>query len=100
MKDLRYKIVDTIHISLIKGHPSTWVDTGFSNENDKVLISSNQIYFVDILERYKAWAKLHIYMPDGTFREGWQSIYYVMLHEVGDIFDGRFNTDKEKDESI
>jgi hypothetical protein len=91
MQEFRYKIGNITVLSLIKGHPSTWVDVGFLCENDKIYLHSSQIYFVDILERYKDWAKIKIIMPDGTFREGWQSIYYIELHHMEDVFDGRFN---------
>lgn len=50
------------------------------------------IYFVDILEKKDQLCKMRIYMPDGRLIEGWQLIWDVELHHIGDVFDGRFNT--------
>ena len=97
MKELRYKIsTNTVSMSLIKGHPSTWANFDYARECDKVWFHSDQLYFVDILDRYKNWAKLYIYMPDGTFRSGWQSLDYVELHYTNDVFDGRFNNEANR----
>lgn len=48
-------------------------------------------YFLDILDRKGDYAKMKIYMPDGTIQIGWQHIDWIELHFTDDPFDGRFN---------
>ena len=53
----------------------------------------NHTYLVDILEVHEnnQQVRMRIHMPDGELIEGWQMIWWVELHHVENVFDGRFN---------
>lgn len=90
--NIRYKITSNtkwFNLSLVNpwcgSHPA---------ENLKEIIFEHYrgyIYFVDILELDRRFAKMRIYFPDGNDLIGWQSIDFIELHYLTDPFDGQFN---------
>ena len=84
---IRYKIATCVK----------WLnlDSDLTSKNLREVIFDHRkhIYFVDILEVHKngQQARMRIHMPNGELIEGWQMMWWVMLHHVGNLFDGRFN---------
>jgi hypothetical protein len=47
--------------------------------------------FVDILESDKPWVKLKIYLTNGDVLIGWQHNFFLSIHHIGNVWDGRYN---------
>ena len=69
----------------------------YGENGEKVPLPMVRNRFVDILEIRDLEKKIRVFIDDGRIFVGWIAnalVYAVKIHNVDELFDGRFNSNK------